>query len=461
MNDRDQKRLDARLRRSGEVRGKYDRSSTNSRKRRLPAIADAAAPTDIQGALAARVPGDDVIFNYASAPNQLLPVEPSFLEWELRKDHPGYDIAYTMDLSAQYNHEATPDHVVFNGQDISFFGYPSKPYYDYVFSDVYDSYGSAFILRPKNMNFHSFRQTGYLFNGQMTEAGGKTYYTGFALILECDNIAGMQENDADAPNIAALRLYYLKNEEWNTDAPYSNWYSDTFPPSATRTHITTIKNGIENLSTDPFRVSVETDPVNPAFKVYVDGSIAADLSEQYANDYIGGDTQGSGFGFFTSYYSHSCSILTRITYEQTAFGINYAPLERTKATVRFAEQSNPAHVLRAPETEEGWFYQQYRIRQPQTIVDADAVVWYLSGNSLDEDTGSDIHLTYLPAAEDNETTLFYVQQGSGKPIEEEPVKTARVNGGEWEVGSDLAPITVAPGDEIEYSITVFGIPPGS
>jgi surface protein len=390
-----------------------------------------------------------VITNYAFNPNSPPPVEPGAIDWTIIRDHRGYDQAYTQGISAQYNGTATPEHIVFNDKTIDFYGYASQPYYDVLFSDVYASWSGAFILRPKNMNFHSFRQTGYLFNGSMTYTGSKYEYTGFALILECQNTAGMQENDPNADNKAALNCYYLDHEVWDTDKGSDNWYSDTSAPGATRRLVAAVKSGIRNMSTDPFRVSVETTPNSGAFKVSVNGALIVDASDADAAGYRGANPHAGGFGFFASYYSHGCDILTRIAYEHLDFDLEQTSGQTALATVRFVDDANPNDRIHLTDTEQGMSGQRYRVCQPRIISDG-TYDWILTNNDYNGDPLTDISRIYSPIEANNITTLRYIKT-PGIP----PSKTARINGGEWKSGSGADPVDVAPGDEIEYKITVY------
>ena len=193
---------------------------------------------------AADGPVGDVIFNYPY--NTLQNPVVDDVIWTNTKDHPGYEQAYTQAESARYNGTAAPDHVVLKDNWISFYGYGVPAYMDYVFTEgVYPvTRGNAFIMRPVWMNYHSFNESGYLFNGTMVKESGGTYYTGYAIVLSCANMAGMMERDHTAPNTAALRLYYIDHELWNTEQ---------FKPgniSSTRTLISTFKTGITDVNVD-------------------------------------------------------------------------------------------------------------------------------------------------------------------------------------------------------------------
>ncbi|MCL2153519.1 MAG: S-layer homology domain-containing protein [Oscillospiraceae bacterium] len=413
------------------------------------------APAELLAPIVAKADGapvGDVIFDepYATPPPFS---DASSIDWTVI-DHPLYDDAYTVNKSREYNDVETPKHVVISGDDISFYGYYSPPYVDSVFTDIYDVNGISFVLVPHNMNFHSFSESGFLFNGEFEYIGSKLYYTGYAVILKCGNVAGMMENDPNANNLATLCLYYIEKEEWN---------SEYFTPgnvTTTRTLISVIKTGIQNLDTTPYKIDIDLDSATRAFDVYIDGLLRASLS---AADVEGGATGGIGFGCYTGYYSHSCSILTRISFENTKFDIDQTE-NPTKATVYFVAPLLPKgkDEIRPPEVADGTSSHKYRIVQPQFIeADDPNFVYVLSGNSRTADISNDIILTYQTYEERNKTTLYYtLTPGADINIDEYREKKARVNGGAWDNGSATDPVLVSFGDEIEYMISVYKLAGG-
>jgi len=424
-----------------------------------------AAPQAAQ----ASQPVGDVIYNYPYVPvPETTPTSPKDIDWNYTRDHndpnvtgysgtlkrplQGYEQAYTEALSQKYNGDATPNHVVPSEDPvtegtIAFYGYGVMPYMDYIFSSITPSAsrGLSFLMHPINMNFHTLSETGYLFNGQMSKEGADTYYTGYAVILSCANDAGMQENDTTAPNTAALRVYYIDHELWNTE---------NFKPgntSNTRTLIATIKTGINNLDSTAYRTSVEVDPATRAFKVFVDGVCWVSVD---AASVTGGSKGPTGFGFYTGYYAHDCNILTRIRYEYisiiTTSGAEVKPVPAT-SEVKFLEQGTNQE-LRVPETEVSYVGQGYRIVQPQKIT-YQGDVYYLVSNSRNVSTKSDIRLAYQANDADNTTTLYYVKPAT--LTTKAPEKDARVNGGDWSRGTTDTPVSVVAGDSIDYDITAY------
>ncbi|MCL1905918.1 MAG: hypothetical protein FWG06_02800, partial [Clostridiales bacterium] len=437
------------------MKTKKSKSSFNVKLRSVLAACLTLLLTLAAGSLPVLVSADgepvgDVIFNYPY--NGLEP--PTTVEnifWNYRVDHNsglfgGYEQAYTEERSFDENDgEATPDHVVPKDSRLSFYGYGIRSYMDYVFTegDYQDIRGASFIMRPSDMWFHTFSETGFLFNGTMgKDTAGNTCYTGYALILSCGNTAGMQEHDENAPNTAALRLFYMENELWNTE---------NFRPGSvatTRTLIATFKTGINDHDSTPYRVSVEIDPASRAFKIYLDGGMVANIPVV-----AGG---GDGLGFYTGYYSHNCDILTIIRYEDMVLSLELLPETPQKAVVNFFDENGVP--IREPETAEGIYKQPYRIEQPKKITVGEETYW-LSSNSVTGSSLNDIRLQYNKDNEDNITDLYYksrsvlVNDAESLP----PEKHARV-GGSWQDGTESDPVVVTAGSEIEYSIMVYDAP---
>ena len=231
-----------------------------------------------------------------------IPVQTRFenafgLSWMI-KDHPGYDTAYTQARSAQYNYGvATENHVVLDEehQQIRFFGYNIPPYLDMCYNNdcILGLSYVEFTLSPEQMDFHVLRETGFLFNGRLD--GDK--YTGYALILKVPQAYG---------TAATLSLYYLENEVLNYD---------NFNPGS-HLLVKQFQAGISVNSKVKYHIVLVRDPyANGAFTITITGSNG--LSEFPIGSFTENDPKISDpeFGFFTGYYQHNCSSLTRIYYE--------------------------------------------------------------------------------------------------------------------------------------------------
>ena len=224
--------------------------------------------------------------------------------------------AYTPESSKKYNGYSTPDHVVFDNDTVRFLGYGVDPALDMVFYEDYvggfDSL--SFTLQPIVMNFHTFSESGVLFNGAFTGQ----YYTGYALILKNGNLHGMINSGE-----SSISLIYIDNEKFDGTS-----YSPGILTS-TRTLIGTYKTGIRTLTTQPFDIRIDKR-VGGEFTLYLDGQPVQDV----ANPRSASD----GFGFFTGHYRHACRILTVMEFSQIAVtrGGGFEPIE-TGATIRFVD----------------------------------------------------------------------------------------------------------------------------
>jgi hypothetical protein len=156
---------------------------------------------------------EGVIENYPYVPGQV-PVEA--MEWDIREDHsvnPGYEEAYTENMSAYYhNGVPVPEHATVDQDKVSFFGYGILANMDYVFKHSYPGLdGVAFDLIPLHINLHTMLGSGFLFNGKMEQLpGNKVKYTGYSLELvnldPTNSLASWQSGQA------SLGLYYTGPE---------------------------------------------------------------------------------------------------------------------------------------------------------------------------------------------------------------------------------------------------------
>ena len=389
-------------------------------------------------------PFGDVIFNeepFVAPP----PTPLTSIPWDIC-DHLLYDSAYTIPISINENGTATNKHIIVKGNSIASYGYGMKPYLNYVFTDIYDLKSISFILDPVRMNFHSFSEAGFLFNGDFTKIGGKTYYSGYAVILKCANNEGMQESDKNAPNFATLGLYYLNNEEWNTE---------NFTPGSTtttRTLISLFQTNIENFYSFPYNFYVEVSPSTRAFNVYINSVLMASVS---ATQVVGGASGPKGFGFYNGHYLHNCAVLTEIHFEHIIIDAEVNPLLANSEV--FFLISGTTTEIRVLETKTGNIGQNYKIVQPRSIK-YNGQTYLLTSNTRNTSINDDIELIYRPNSNNNKTTLYYILISGEELAGTPPEKTARVDGGEWANGSVSDRIPTPAGSEIEYNITAYAAP---
>ena len=364
-------------------------------------------------------------------------------------DASDYARAYTPATSVKYNGYPTPDHAVFDGDNIRFLGYGQVPYMDMVFTDEYeDGFTSmSFLIRPIVMNFHTFSEGGILFNGSFDNSNR---YTGYMLLLKCGNMEGMRSTGT-----AVLSLVYCENELMD-----GNMY-DPGTLATTRSDQIILKTRIENLTTPTFRIDIERNLLTGGFQVYLDGQEGAEVS-------IPKSAKG-GFGFFTAYYEHNCSLLSVVEFNGIMTKIESPGPAHTYATVRFMDINTvddlktgaggeeiaepqympieyiPGRLLTNPEYLGakrcyGYANDMYYIEPPATIGD----YRYVSASRATLDP-----IVYRINSANNEIILYY-------DISVGAVKSAQVGGVAGD-GAQYAPIPADFGGEIDYTISLLNV----
>ena len=300
-------------------------------------------------------------------------IDPDLLDWAAA-DHTGFDKAYTKagdtitkysssgtysdnekiayayptGTSGYYNGYVTDKHVIMDGGVIRFLGYQVDPYMDKVFAECYaDAFDSmSFTITPSNLNYHTFSETGFLFNGTFASNGS---YTGYMLLLK--------NSSSSNTGTASLQLVYVNN-----GAMSANKYA---PAAGARTVLGTYKSGIQNRDSTPVHVQLDRDS-GGAFRLYVDGVLAADV-ENSASPYF-------GFGFFTGYFSHNCPILSVVQYDSVKFTGTFPPAQGD-ARVEFYNYETGSLIDADPQLASAYYTGAERaagtrcsVAPPQTLV---------------------------------------------------------------------------------------------
>jgi len=384
------------------------------------------------------------------------PRTPADMDWTKKVDHVGYDFAYTDGpggTSAEFNGTATPNHVVINDKSITFCGYDVEPYIDYCFTDAYPTLTSINItMRPMQMIFHTFYQTAFLFNGIMEVSGPISYYTGYAVLLECSNSEGMLESGT-----ATLKLVYMDHEEFETNGPPDRKSAEKSTLKK-YTLLATLRSGIQNRPTSlDFRITLDVDPDTRAFRLYIDGELRARVA---AEDVKSG-ADSVGLGFFTGYYKHNCDILTVVRYDE--LNLEFAPMDppMSTATLRFMLDTGST-VLRDPETTVGYTaLQYYRAEQPPELQINGETYYLVDSNmlSLGYPLDRDIVRRYETTAVNSNanTIILYYSKDPPNVLGNKPRKLGRVtdllsNVGDWKTGSPELPVPVDGNYDLEYNV---------
>jgi hypothetical protein len=352
--------------------------------------------------------------------------------WESPVQKKGYDKAYTESASRSYNGFASSDHVVkFPDGSINFFGYGDVGRVDYIWStnDEYRMIDTfTFTLSPKSMNFHTFSQTAFMFNG--TKNGSD--YTGYAVVLADDGTLGLYKGTF---SLVA-----------NSDAYGTGGYA--FPSDK---RVATYATGISNGSAGSYTIKLAVDPRSSkrSFKIYVNGSLKTTADSAYGSAH--------GLGFSTGYHSHSCAALTVISYSKIDITMDPSVLEESNypssnVTVKFL-QNGTAAALADPQTYTATaLYRSWSVANIPQAIEGDGKTYKLIRSDPPTLTAQDADGAWAysepfpDVGADKTLTLWYDDVAVSK--------AARLNGGLEALGSPSAPVETRPSDVISYAITV-------
>jgi len=350
---------------------------------------------------------------------------PDLVAWSRYKDHPGYDTAYTQARSQAYAGIASPNHIHTGGSALTFFGYNNAANLDYILSEEYGQFsGVSYELRPAELNFSALSQSGFLFNGSVTDVGGDLFYSGYMIALEANGTG----------TSADLRLYYV------TAAPLSDTAA-AFENPVYRTPISAYAMGITPGAGQPVFVQVEANPATQQFQVYINGELRTqDLPP------IG---TGKSFGFFAASAARATTNLTKVTYSNLRVQAPWVSKTAT-ATVYF-KLAGTSTDLAASQSETGYAAGGYGGQNGQNhYIVPPAIPGYTWVN---DPTVALDYIPYFARNEYNETTLYYVKD-TAKSTKD---AWTWVNGVRTkDRGTAANPVLVAKNDIIDYEIYAAG-----
>ena len=370
-------------------------------------------------------------------------LNPDLLTWA-STDHPKFDKAYTKvsdnidkytssgtysdkeriaysyptGTSGYYNGYVTDKHVIVEDDTIRFLGYQVEAFMDKIFTEGYpDAFDSmSFTMTPSNLNYHTFSETGFLFNGTFASNGN---YTGYMLLLK--------NSSSSNTGTASLQLVYVNNGAMNT-TKYA-------PSTGARTVLGTYKTGIQNRDNTPINVLLERDP-DGAFRLYVDGVLVADVENPIGSNY--------GFGFFTGYFSHNCPILSVVQYDNVKF-MGTFPSAQGDIRVEFYNIETGTLIDADPQLESDYVGTRYKI----DITDVQTLS--LPSGTWEYVESDPVELDGLTIKGDETVIKLYYYKPSDIAF-----KTATVDG-EEDKGTANDPVRVSPDssdplNEIDYRV---------
>lgn len=178
------------------------------------------------------------------------------------------------------NGVSTNDHIVLNGNVMTFYGYDSPAYIDYLFMPSDDSSKKefAFTLDEAGINYHSMLGGGFLFNGKLQNG----ILTSYMLLYESSGLGLYKVGPVDA------KEFNDGKQNWTKVATFN-------------------RNGKKH-----------------SIKMEVDKKVLNlwDNDVQTIKDYNLGENIGNGFGPIAAYSSHSCSILSYFTFGDLKMKVN-------------------------------------------------------------------------------------------------------------------------------------------
>ncbi len=170
------------------------------------------------------------------------------------------------------NGQTTNDHIILNGNIITFYGYGKPQYIDYLFmqNDSSDKKTFTFKIDEAGINYHSMYGGGFLFNGKIEN----DMLTSYMLLYEQGGIGLYKVGPVNATNF---------------------------------------NNGTQTWS--KITTFVKTGSVHD-IKIEVDSSILNmwDNGTQIVSNYKLSQVIGNGFGPIAVYKSHNCTILSYFTF---------------------------------------------------------------------------------------------------------------------------------------------------
>ena len=343
--------------------------------------------------------------------------------------------AYRDGTSGFWNGTPTPKHVVLDGDTVRFMGYAfgvtdnrvapaiatgasnqNNPPMDSFFTNkpenAFDS--MSFTIRPSNLVPHTFREAGFLFNGNFIESYtgtnyNNTYYTGYQLVIMnspansyigsntlnmylfyCGSTTGAHGATTGMPmhrnsflsglgtngagqntNLGPTFVTLPPNpapgvgagtSTGNTD-PLHRYFTTTTKGNSgiinfagpNRILLGTYKSLVANDDTTPIDVRLEREP-SGAFRLYIDGELKLDEPAPYNMN----SATYAGFGFYMGYYGgHACPVLTVCQFDDVKFRGKYES-RKGVCRVQFREYGTNLEIAE-DQTEEDWAGTRFRV----------------------------------------------------------------------------------------------------
>ena len=269
------------------------------------------------------------------------------LDWD-KHTRAAIDSAFTQSLATELG---TDEHIVFDGTNISFYGYDQPGYLDYLYYAETDETEKtfSFTIKPGHIDTHTIVSYGFFVNCVENSDGT---ISGYFVSRENTSLVLRKIDGMDLPAIAAR----------DTFQPYTSAGMDFVygAPQVFREEVgasgTELQNIVLKSEKEKFSVAYNGEEV---FAL----DLATATPEQVPQDYTG----GNDFGLFAAYAGHACPTLSFITISDIK--LHTATITpKSEVTLNFvdyvtAKEETPI-ILRNQFTSEGYIGQAYTITAP-------------------------------------------------------------------------------------------------
>ena len=235
-----------------------------------------------------------------------------------------YDGAYTEAQSQLNNGVATPDHVIRNGPNLSFYGYGTTGYMDTLFTDAYNISTLELDFVPGAWNAHCFKRTGIFLKSTIDPYTG--LLTGYYLNIGSTNNNLTQVIEPASYQYALFKIENLNitnNNSTNNGASTNIHGFQGRGVTETGLVTTMLASGpLLNLSsnvTQHIRVEIKKDRI----QVYVtpDGYSLSPTDGLMFDYTLPTPDNAKGLGFMTQYVSHACTQLTIVKFTNVQLAV--------------------------------------------------------------------------------------------------------------------------------------------
>ena len=200
-------------------------------------------------------------------------------------------------------------HIVTSGSSISFYGYGSPAYKDFLLSPNENANNKIFTFEIDEsiMDWHTGEGAGFLFNAKYTyKSSSDRRLSCYAVLLGQSNIYLFRLDNIEIGSFMNERNYGLSSLASYAGSSYSIW-------GGTVSNIATVAKPVTSSGTKRF-LKLVASPESVSFYQFTDASYSVVKNKMFENIALTVSYNSFGFGPIVSYLSHGCSSLTNIIF---------------------------------------------------------------------------------------------------------------------------------------------------